>query len=151
MSLILLGNKNTKAHQVIRALISAYPKNDWVVLVIQGGGWAYAYKGWDSLRKDDLCGPYDLLVFGRSRKYCSKSTDAAAKLLQHGALVDGKSPAHVRDLMIQRQGVYDLSYDYISVYQSAYGVAWYYYGYQQCVDAQVRNGYVSIWSGSATE
>ena len=60
--LILEGTRNTKSHHVINALMSAYPSNDWVVLVIQGGSWAYSYKGWDGLRKDNLCGPYDFLV-----------------------------------------------------------------------------------------
>ena len=151
MLFILEGTRNTKSHHVINALMSAYPSNDWVVLVIQGGAWAYSYKGWDGLRKDNLCGPYDFLVFGRKRKYCSKSTDKAAALLQRGALVDARTPAQARDLMIQRQGVYDLSYDLISVYGEPLASAWWWYGYSQCIDYQIRNGMVSIWSGNATD
>lgn len=148
------GNQVIKANRVVNSLISAYPSTDWVVYVGRDSvkSWAYSVRYWDLLDKRNICGGYDLVVVGRKRKYCRKSTDKAAHLLQQGALADaGSDPIKARDLMMRRQGTYDLSYDFIMVHPNSGGSSWYRIGYLQCFDFQHRNGLISIWSGSATD
>ena len=114
-------------------------------------GWAYSHYGWDVLDKRRFCGSNDLLVFGREKKGCRKSVQAAAKLLQLGALADAKTAIQARDLMKAREGVYDLDYDLIFVYPNSSGSSWRYIHSLGCYSPVYRNGFWSLWDGRATD
>ena len=150
--MIFAGSYSSKAEGVVKALDDAYPDNDWIVYVGAGSaGWAYSYNGWDVLDKRRFCGSNDLLVFGREKKGCRKSVQAAAKLLQLGALADATTAIQARDLMKAREEVYDLDYDLIFVYSSSLGSSWHYIHSLGCYSPVYRNGFLSLWDGRATD
>ena len=146
-----VGGYAARAGGVINSLDSAYPDYDWIVYVGPDSGWAYTYYGWDVLDKRRLCGSYDLIVFGREKKVCRKSTQKAAQLLQSGAMADAKNAIEARELMISREGVYDLDYDLIFVYPANSGSSWRYIHYLGCYSFVNRNGLWSLWDGRATD
>jgi len=146
------GGYSARAKGVIDSLAKAYPDNDWIVYVgADWAGWAYSYNGWDVLDHRRLCGTNDLLVFGREKKICIKSTDKAAKLLQSGAMTDAKNVVEARDLMKSREDVYDLANDLIFVYPANGGSSWRYVHYLGCYSSVYKNGFWSLWDGRATD
>jgi len=145
------GGYSARAKGVIESLAQAYPDNDWIVYVGADWGWAYSSSGWEVLDHRRLCGTYDLVVFGREKKICRKSTDKAAQLLQSGAMTDAKNAAEARDLMKSREGVYDLDYDLIFVYPANSGSSWYIVHYLGCYSCVYKNGFWSLWDGRATD
>jgi len=142
-----IGDRVTKADAVFDALKVSYPSYNWVVFVTEAeNGWAYNYAGWESLAEQSLCGPMDLLVWGRTpSKGCYSSVDAAASLLQKGAMTDAANLEGARDLMISRESIYNLHYDLILTFYSG---TWRDWLVQTCANDESNiNGMYSLWSG----
>ena len=126
-------------------------EHGWVIFVTEAKhGWAYTYKGWESLSERNLCGPMDLLVWGTTPgKSCYSGVEKAASLLQRGAMRDARSTTQARNLMMSREHVYHLHYNLILTYDSG---TWATYMVQSCVNYERNvNGMSSIWSGDISK
>jgi len=140
------GDRRTKSKAVLDALMVSYPSYHWVVFVTEEeNGWSYAYDGWECLDERSLCGPMDLLVWGRPSKGCTNDVDAAASLLQSGAMNDATELEEARDLMKSREYIYNLHYDLIFVFYSG---VYNDYLVQTCANEENNvNSMYSFWSG----
>ena len=125
----------------------SYPSYHWIVFVTEAeNGWSYKYDGWESLAEQNLCGPMDLLVWGRTPgKGCYSSVVSAASSLQKGAMTDASNLEGARDLMYARESYYNLHYDLILTFYSG---AWRDWLVQSCANDESNiNGMYSLWSG----
>ena len=87
----------------------------------------------------------DLLVWGRPSKGCTNNVDAAASLLQSGAMNDATELEEARDLMKSREYIYNLHYDLIFVFYSG---VYNNYLVQTCANEENNvNSMYSFWSG----
>ena len=148
---MISGDGWYKIAVVIEALADYDDQTSWNGFVTKSSNeYAYNNIGWDALIERDLCGDWELLVWGSSTYVpCKNSIVSDASKLQRSAMQKTTSLEEVLDTMIVKEPEYDLKHDTILVFRSGVDYVWGTYSRidSNCLNQETVHGMYSFWSG----
>ena len=115
------------------------------MIVKSSNEYVYDQVGWDALIEHNLCGDWDLLVWGSSSdEPCERSIVHDASLLQTSCMHDYHGDLDgALGCMLEREFLYDLMHNTILVY---YQGAKYYWLWQECYNYEYVDGLPGMYS-----
>ena len=132
--------------EAVEALKDYDDQTSWIGFVTESGNeYAYNNVGWDALIEHNLCGDWELLVWGSNTDVpCEKSIVSDASDLQRSAMQETTSLKEALDIMIVEIIGCNLKHDTILVYRSGVDYVWL---FPNCFNSETVHGMFSFWSG----